>query len=104
MAKDNAKEPSAAERAAEARNAAVHRQQMGQRVADLLMLEVAKPIGFVRAAGHQLYDDNYRVNLLTESWSEFGLVPSQSIAASYFVVSNGLEIVRATPTLSGVRT
>jgi hypothetical protein len=100
---DNQEPGSARQRAAdaelEARAKMTHRQLMAKRVANLVVGQIKLPREFVRVTGHHLFDDRYRVNVLAGKETPEQYTVELSIVASYFVVSNGLEIARSTPPL-----
>lgn len=100
---DPAKEKSGPERAKEiadkARADAAHKQEMGERVAGLVLARIQKPKDFDRAEGHALYGNRYRVNVYTAHETPEALSKTRSIAKSFFVTSDGEAIIRSDPPL-----
>lgn len=77
-----------------------HRKEMSDRVARLVRQVITVPDHFDRVVGHYLYADRYRVNVFVASTNDEGN-ESRRIAQSYFVASNGEEIIWSRPMLMG---
>lgn len=80
-----------------AREESARRREISQRVADLVVNRIKHPPGFHRADGHYLWGNKYRVNVLTMHVEQDQ--PRLTIAKSFFVTSDGDEIVLAVPDL-----
>lgn len=101
---ESPREKSATERANESkelyRKAAAHKAEMEGMVADLVVRQIAHPPGFLRVDAHHLFADRFRVNVLASKPSPDNYGEDRSIPKSFFVQSDGVEIVESIPPLA----
>lgn len=100
---DGPREKPAAERANDAkeleRKTALHKQQLEQQVADLIVARIAHPRGFLRVDAHHLFADRFRVNVLATKEVPDCYGEERSISKSFFVQSDGVKLMRSIPPL-----
>jgi len=70
----------------------------GEKVAQLVLARIVKPLGFNRIDGHWLWNvfgmGRYRVNVRVDDKEDTSILGATKIAQSYFVVADGDEILK----------